>query len=90
MAHITVRTACRESMAIVVLFANNLREEAVGLVMCLLGFGLMAWALLRLVDTYRVGCIPPRFEDALVRAGPYICVRHPWLTSVNYGSYPVT
>jgi protein-S-isoprenylcysteine O-methyltransferase Ste14 len=51
--------------------------EIIGLMLYLLGYILMAWALLTLGHNYQLGGSAPRSEDNLVIAGPYQLVRHP-------------
>jgi protein-S-isoprenylcysteine O-methyltransferase Ste14 len=51
--------------------------EAAGLVLYLLGYFVMAWALLTLGRHYQVGGSVPRPGDRLVAEGPYGVVRHP-------------
>jgi protein-S-isoprenylcysteine O-methyltransferase Ste14 len=51
--------------------------EAVGVLLSLLGYSLMAWALATLRRNYQVGGSVPRSADHLVANGPYRIVRHP-------------
>jgi len=51
--------------------------EIAGLAVYVLGFFLMAWALLRLGGNYQLGGSAPRPEDTMVMDGPYRLVRHP-------------
>ena len=55
--------------------------EPLGLVMYLVGFFLMAWALLTLGHNYQLGGSAPRSEDRLVIDGPYKIIRHPMYTA---------
>ena len=63
-----------ESWALIVL-------EVAGLVMYLIGFFLMAWALITLGHNYQLGGSAPRSEDKLVIDGPYKLIRHPMYTA---------
>jgi protein-S-isoprenylcysteine O-methyltransferase Ste14 len=54
----------------------------VGLVTYVMGFAVMAWALLALRHSYRLGGLAPRLEDELVERGPYRLVRHPMYAAV--------
>lgn len=47
-----------------------------GLILYILGYLLMAWALIRLRDNYQLGGSVPRLTDKLVIIGPYRFVRH--------------
>jgi len=51
--------------------------EVLGLAVYMLGFLLMAWALLALGRNYQLGGSVPRESDILVAAGPYRRIRHP-------------
>jgi len=51
--------------------------EIGGMVFYLMGYLLMAWALVRLGGNYQVGGNPPRPADEMVIVGPYRFVRHP-------------
>lgn len=51
--------------------------EIVGLVLYVLGFALMAWALITLSRNYQLGGMAPRPEDKMVVDGPYKLIRHP-------------
>ena len=55
--------------------------EIAGLVMYVVGFLLMAWALISLERHYQLGGSAPRSEDKLVTNGPYRLVRHPMYTA---------
>ena len=55
--------------------------EIAGLAVYVLGFFLMAWALLRLGGNYQLGGSAPRPEDTMVMDGPYRLVRHPMYTA---------
>lgn len=51
--------------------------EIGGLALYVMGFALMAWALITLGRTYQLGGSAPRAADTIVTAGPYALVRHP-------------
>jgi protein-S-isoprenylcysteine O-methyltransferase Ste14 len=51
--------------------------EIGGVTLCVIGYLLMAWALIALGSTYQLGGSSPRLDDTLVIAGPYRFVRHP-------------
>jgi protein-S-isoprenylcysteine O-methyltransferase Ste14 len=51
--------------------------EIIGLVFFVMGFLLMAWALVFLGRNYQLGGNAPRSEDKLVDNGPYRLIRHP-------------
>jgi protein-S-isoprenylcysteine O-methyltransferase Ste14 len=55
--------------------------EIVGLVLYVIGYLLMAEALITLGRTYQLGGRTPRSEDKLVWRGPYRLVRHPMYTA---------
>lgn len=55
--------------------------EIVGLVLYVLGFLLMAWALISLGRNYQLGGSMPRPDDKMVVNGPYRLVRHPMYAS---------
>lgn len=55
--------------------------EITGLAIYMLGYALMAWALIRLGGNYQLGGSAPRAGDALVMSGPYRWVRHPMYTA---------
>ncbi len=55
--------------------------EIVGLVFYVIGFLLMAWALITLGRNYQLGGSAPRAADKLIVAGPYRLVRHPMYTA---------
>jgi protein-S-isoprenylcysteine O-methyltransferase Ste14 len=55
--------------------------EIAGLVMYVLGFLLMAWALITLGCNYQLGGSAPRSDDKMVMDGPYGLVRHPMYTA---------
>ncbi len=56
--------------------------EAAGLVLTVVGYLLMAWALICLGRRYQLGGNAPRKTDQLTIAGPYQLVRHPMYTAV--------
>jgi protein-S-isoprenylcysteine O-methyltransferase Ste14 len=56
--------------------------EIAGLVLTVLGFLLMAWALICLGRRYQLGGNAPRKTDQLTIVGPYKLVRHPMYSSV--------
>lgn len=51
--------------------------EIVGLVLGLMGYFVMAWALSTLRHNYQLGGSTPRPDDTMVIAGPYRLIRHP-------------
>jgi protein-S-isoprenylcysteine O-methyltransferase Ste14 len=51
--------------------------ESAGLVLYVMGFLLMAWALLSLGSNYQLGGTAPRGTDKMISVGPYGLVRHP-------------
>ena len=55
--------------------------EIIGLVLYVIGFLLMAGALITLRRHYQLGGSAPRSEDQLVIAGPYRLIRHPMYTA---------
>jgi protein-S-isoprenylcysteine O-methyltransferase Ste14 len=55
--------------------------EGAGVGMYLIGYLLMAWALITLGRNYQLGGRPPRSEDRMVTDGPYRSVRHPMYTA---------
>src|SRR5512143_736507 len=55
--------------------------EVAGLMLYVIGFLLMAWALITLGRNYQLGGSAPRSEDKLVVAGPYRLIRHPMYTA---------
>jgi protein-S-isoprenylcysteine O-methyltransferase Ste14 len=55
--------------------------EAVGLVIYVLGYLLMAWALIKLGGNYQLGGSRPRSKDEMIMDGPYRLVRHPMYTA---------
>jgi protein-S-isoprenylcysteine O-methyltransferase Ste14 len=55
--------------------------EFAGLVMYVIGYLLMAWALITLGRNYQLGGSGPRSEDKMVIDGPYKLVRHPMYTA---------
>ena len=58
--------------------------EVVGLVLYIMGYLLMAWALIRLRRNYQLGGSLPRSTDKLVIMGPYHFVRHPMYAAALY------
>ena len=56
--------------------------EMAGLVVYVMGYLLMAWALIRLRQNYQIGGSTPRPKDEMVMNGPYRLVRHPMYTAV--------
>jgi len=58
--------------------------EALGIVLYVAGFLLMAWALTGLRSNYQLGGSLPRDSDRLVIAGPYRLVRHPMYAAALY------
>ena len=55
--------------------------EIVGLVVCVAGYLLMAWALITLGRNYQLGGSAPRPEDKMISDGPYSLIRHPMYTA---------
>lgn len=55
--------------------------EIAGLVLCVAGYLLMAWALLTLGRNYQLGGSAPRPEDKMICDGPYCRIRHPMYTA---------
>jgi len=55
--------------------------EIVGLAFYVIGFLLMAWALITLGRNYQLGGSTPRSEDKMVMDGPYRLIRHPMYTA---------
>jgi len=55
--------------------------EIVGLVLCVAGYLLMAWALITLGRNYQLGGSAPRPEDKMISDGPYSLIRHPMYTA---------
>jgi len=58
--------------------------EVIGIVLYVMGFLLMAWALIRLRSNYQLGGSTPRATDKLVAVGPYRFVRHPMYAAALY------
>ena len=55
--------------------------EIAGWVMYVMGYLLMAWALITLRRNYQLGGSTPRSEDKMVMDGPYRLIRHPMYTA---------
>ncbi len=55
--------------------------ELGGMALYVMGYLLMAWALLTLKGNYQVGGSAPRVADQMVTDGPYRLVRHPMYTA---------
>jgi len=55
--------------------------EIIGLLLYVLGFALMTWALIQLGRNYQLGGAAPRSEDHMIAAGPYMLIRHPMYTA---------
>jgi protein-S-isoprenylcysteine O-methyltransferase Ste14 len=55
--------------------------EIAGLVLYLLGYLLMAWALIFLGNNYQIGGTTPRIQDTMVMDGPFRFIRHPLYTA---------
>jgi protein-S-isoprenylcysteine O-methyltransferase Ste14 len=51
--------------------------EIGGMIICFIGYLLMAWALLSIGRYYQLGGNSPRSDDRMVIKGPYRSVRHP-------------
>jgi protein-S-isoprenylcysteine O-methyltransferase Ste14 len=56
--------------------------QIIGLAAYVLGFAVMAWALVRLRRSYQLGGLGPRPEDRMVTSGPYRVIRHPMYAAV--------
>ena len=56
--------------------------EVIGLVLTVIGYLLMAWALICLGRRYQLGGNAPRKTDQLTIVGPYKLVRHPMYSAV--------
>jgi protein-S-isoprenylcysteine O-methyltransferase Ste14 len=55
--------------------------DILGLAAYVMGYVLMAWALIRLGRSYQLGGSAPRAQDRMVMDGPYGLVRHPMYTA---------
>ena len=67
--------------------------EMAGLVIYVMGYLLMAWALIRVSHNYQIGGSTPRPKDEMVMNGPYRLVRHPMYTaalSISFGLASLT
>ncbi len=51
--------------------------EAIGFVLYVTGYLVMAWALMTLGRNYQLGGSTPRSEDTIIMDGPYGFIRHP-------------
>lgn len=51
--------------------------EIFGLLLSVIGYVLMAWALISLGPSYQLGGSVPRPQDTMVMHGPYRLIRHP-------------
>jgi protein-S-isoprenylcysteine O-methyltransferase Ste14 len=51
--------------------------EILGMLLYVIGFVLMGWALLTLRQNYQLGGSAPRSEDKMIVNGPYAFIRHP-------------
>lgn len=67
-----------ENTALIITFMS------IGLVLYVMGYLLMAWALMRLKNNYQLGGSTPRTNDRLVILGPYHFVRHPMYAAALY------
>ncbi len=56
--------------------------QIVGLAVYVIGFAVMAWALIALRRCYQLGGLAPRPEDRMVTSGPYRVIRHPMYAAV--------
>jgi protein-S-isoprenylcysteine O-methyltransferase Ste14 len=56
--------------------------QIIGLAAYVLGFAVMAWALVTLRRSYQLGGLAPRPEDQMVMSGPYRVIRHPMYAAV--------
>lgn len=67
--------------------------EISGLFLYVMGFFLMAWALIALGKNYQLGGSAPRKKDKLVTAGPFRLLRHPMYAaalSISAGIFCLT
>jgi len=64
--------------------------EIPGWMVYIIGFLLMAWALITIGSNYQLGGSAPRFADKLVVSGPYRLVRHPMYTAAFTISFGLT
>ncbi len=55
--------------------------EILGLMLYVIGYLCMAWALITLGHNYQLGGSAPRSEDKMVTGGPYRLIRHPMYTA---------
>src|SRR5512143_1092543 len=58
--------------------------DVIGLLLTVIGYLLMAWALICLGRRYQLGGNAPRQTDQLTIVGPYKLVRHPMYSAVLY------
>jgi len=56
--------------------------QIAGLAVYVIGFAVMAWALIALRRSYQLGGLAPRPEDRMVTSGPYRVIRHPMYAAV--------
>ena len=56
--------------------------QIAGLAIYVIGFAVMAWALIALRRSYQLGGLAPRPEDRMVTSGPYRVIRHPMYAAV--------
>ncbi|MCX6645008.1 MAG: hypothetical protein NTY09_01415, partial [bacterium] len=58
--------------------------ETVGLVLYVVGFFLMAWALTTLGRNYQIGGNPPLESNVMIITGPYRLIRHPMYSAALF------
>jgi len=56
----------------------------IGIILYVMGYLLMAWALISLRSNYQLGGSTPRDTDKLIIAGPYRFLRHPMYAAALY------
>jgi len=59
----------------------SMTVEIFGFAIYVMGYALMAWALIRLGKNYQLGGTAPRVTDRLVVNGPFRWIRHPMYTA---------
>lgn len=64
--------------------------QVVGLAVYVVGFAVMAWALITLGRSYRLGGLAPGRDDRLVTSGPYAMIRHPMYSAALRISFGLT
>jgi protein-S-isoprenylcysteine O-methyltransferase Ste14 len=58
--------------------------EIVGLILYVIGFFLMAWALITLGRNYQIGGNPPLASSVMIISGPYRLIRHPMYSAALF------